>query len=77
MSIKEAAEKMQAKSRKICKYKNIYDSLNKEDKRSLDELFVRGIPNAVISKILKLEGYAVSDHVISDHNKGVCVCPKA
>lgn len=76
MSIKEAAEKYHASIRKICNYQQLFDSLSKEDKVSLTELLDKKTPLSIVSKILKSEGYKISDHTIDNHLKGVCRCPK-
>lgn len=76
MSIKEAAEKFQASVIKTCNYQQLFDSLTKEDKVSLSELLEKKTPLSVVAKILKSEGYKISDHTIDNHLKGVCRCPK-
>ena len=59
-----------------CAYKSLYDSLSKEDKKTLDEAWEKNYPVNLIVQALRSEGHKCSSDTIRTHRNGTCRCPK-
>lgn len=59
-----------------CPFKTLYDSLNQDDKKAIDNAFEKGYSLNIIMRALRSEGYKTSNESISAHRRGTCPCPK-
>jgi hypothetical protein len=60
----------------VCAYQTMYDSLSKEDKKTLDEAWEKNYPVNLIVQALRSEGHKCSSDTIRIHRNGTCRCPK-
>jgi hypothetical protein len=54
----------------------MYDSLGKEDQKTLDEAWEKNYPVNLIVQALRSEGHKCSSDTIRIHRNGTCRCPK-
>jgi hypothetical protein len=59
-----------------CAYKSLYDSLSKEDQKTLDEAWEKNYPVNLIVQALRSEGHKCSSDTIRIHRNGTCRCIK-
>jgi hypothetical protein len=60
----------------VCSYQTMYDSLSKEDQKTLDEAWEKNYPVNLIVQALRSEGHKCSSDTIRIHRNGTCRCPK-
>jgi hypothetical protein len=78
MALGETLDAFANRSRRTsgCAYKNLYDSLSKEDQKALDKAWERQIPLSLIVKALRQEGHKTSQDSLRAHKRGECKCPR-
>ena len=59
-----------------CSYQALYDSLNKDDQKTLDEAWEKNYPVNLIVQALRSDGHKCSADTIRTHRNGTCRCPK-
>ena len=59
-----------------CAYKSLYESLSKEDQKTLDEAWEKNYPVNLIVQALRSEGHKCSADTIRIHRNGSCRCTK-
>ena len=59
-----------------CAYQKMYDSLEAEDQKALDEAWAKGMSANVILMALRGEGIKSSNEAIRRHRMEACKCPK-
>jgi hypothetical protein len=59
-----------------CSYQALYDTLNKEDQKTLDEAWAKNYPVNLIVQALRSDGHKCSADTIRTHRNGTCRCPK-
>jgi hypothetical protein len=59
-----------------CAYKSLFDSLSKEDQKTLDEAWEKNYPVNLIVQALRSEGHKCSSDTIRVHRNGSCRCTK-
>ena len=59
-----------------CAYKALYDSLNKEDQKALDDAWEKGYSTNTILLALRSEGHKSSNESLRAHKNKVCRCPQ-
>jgi hypothetical protein len=59
-----------------CAYKLLFDSLSKEDQKTLDEAWEKNYPVNLIVQALRSEGHKCSSDTIRLHRNGSCRCSK-
>lgn len=69
-------EKTKAKREDYCAYQSMYESLTPENKKALDDAWVRGFSANLVLSALRSEGIKSSNEAIRLHFKGLCKCPK-
>jgi hypothetical protein len=60
----------------ICAYQVLYNSLNDEDQKTLDEAWEKQYPVNLIVQALRADGHKCSSDTIRVHRNGTCRCPK-
>lgn len=78
MALGETLDALATRARKSteCAYISLYNRLSKEDQKSLDKAWEKGIPTSLIVKALRQEGHKTSNDALRAHRKGECKCPK-
>jgi hypothetical protein len=76
MGLSETIKGITKTMRTGCAYMALYQSLNKEDQKALDDAWARGVPTSLIVKALRQEGHKTSTDSVRAHRKGECKCPK-
>jgi hypothetical protein len=60
----------------ICSYQVLYNSLNKDDQKTLDDAWAKNYPVNLIVQALRSDGHKCSSDTIRIHKNGTCRCPK-
>jgi len=60
----------------ICAYQVMYNSLSKEDQKTLDKAWAANYPVNLIVQALRSDGHKCSADTIRTHKNGTCRCPK-
>ena len=60
----------------ICSYQVMYNALNKEDQKTLDDAWAKNYPVNLIVQALRSDGHKCSADTIRTHKNGTCRCPK-
>ena len=60
----------------VCTYQEMYDNLTANDKKTLDEAWLKGYPVSLIVQALRADGHKCSADTIRLHRSGTCRCPK-
>jgi hypothetical protein len=60
-----------------CPYKVMYDALNTNDQKTIDNAWTKGYSANTILIALRAEGIKSSNEAIRAHRKGMCKCPKS
>ncbi len=60
-----------------CPYQVMYEALNSEDQKALDDAWAKGYSANTILMALRAEGIKSSNEAIRTHRKGMCKCPKS
>jgi hypothetical protein len=78
MALGETLDALATRARRSteCAYISLYNRLSKEDQKSLDKAWEKGIPTSLIVKALRQEGHKTSNDALRAHRKGECKCPK-
>jgi len=72
--LKNAAEN-RIRPDSFCAYQVMYDSLNSEDKKALDDAWAKGYSKNIVLVALRAEGIKSSNEAIRAHRNGLCKCP--
>ena len=77
MALGETLDALATRARRSteCAYISLYNRLSKEDQKSLDKAWEKGIPTSLIVKALRQEGHKTSNDALRAHRKGECKCP--
>ena len=59
-----------------CAYIALYDSLDEDDRKALDNAWAKHYPVNLIVQALRANGYKASSDTIRLHQNGTCRCPK-
>lgn len=59
-----------------CSYQQMYETLSKEDQKTLDEAWAKNYPVNLIVQALRSDGHKCSADTIRTHRNGTCRCPK-
>lgn len=59
-----------------CSYELLYQSLSKEDQKTLDKAWENNYPTNLIVQALRKDGHKCSADTIRLHRNGTCKCPK-
>ena len=59
-----------------CAYQTLYDSLNEDDQKALDNAWAKHYPVNLIVQALRANGLKASSDTIRLHQNGTCRCPK-
>lgn len=79
MSLDKTINELANKTRKIspyCAFQMLYNSLPEQDKKALDAAIAKNLPQSLIVKALRKEGYKASSDTLRTHLKGDCRCPR-
>ena len=78
MALGETLDALATRARRSteCAYISLYNRLSKEEQKSLDKAWEKGIPTSLIVKALRQEGHKTSNDALRAHRKGECKCPK-
>ena len=79
MSLGKSLEELRKSSKRnqnICAYQVMYDNLNVQDKKALDEAWATNMPVNLVVRALRQEGIKTSGDSVRAHQKGICKCPK-
>jgi hypothetical protein len=79
MSLGKSLEELRKSSKRshtVCAYQVMYDNLNPQDKKALDEAWATGMPVSLIVRAIRQEGIKTSADSVRAHQKGICKCPK-
>lgn len=79
MSLGKSLEELRKSSKRnqnICAYQVMYDNLNAQDKKALDEAWATNMPVNLVVRALRQEGIKTSGDSVRAHQKGICKCPK-
>jgi hypothetical protein len=60
----------------ICAYQVLYNSLSKDDQKTLDDAWAKKYPVNLIVQALRADGHKCSADTIRIHKNGTCRCPK-
>jgi hypothetical protein len=60
----------------ICAYQILYNSLSKDDQKTLDDAWAKNYPVNLIVQALRSDGHKCSADTIRTHKNGTCRCPK-
>jgi hypothetical protein len=60
----------------ICAYQVMYNSLSKQDQKTLDDAWAENYPVNLIVQALRSDGHKCSADTIRIHKNGTCRCPK-
>jgi len=60
----------------VCSYQALYNTLGKEDQKTLDEAWEKNYPVNLIVQALRADGHKCSADTIRTHRYGTCRCPK-
>ena len=60
----------------ICSYQQLYETLSKEDQKTLDDAWAKNYPVNLIVQALRSDGHKCSADTIRTHKNGTCRCPK-
>jgi hypothetical protein len=60
----------------VCNYQEMYDNLQPQDKKALDQAWEKGYPVSLIVQALRADGHKCSADTIRLHRSGTCRCPK-
>lgn len=60
----------------VCSYQEMYNTLNADDKKTLDEAWANGYPVSLVVQALRADGHKCSADTIRLHRSGTCRCPK-
>jgi hypothetical protein len=72
----EEIKKTSRRSNKVCAYQVMYDNLNPQDKKALDEAWATDMPLSLVVRALRQEGIKTSSDSVRAHRKRICKCPK-
>ena len=72
----EELKKSCKRNQKVCAYKVMYDNLNLQDKKALDEAWANDMPVSLVVRAIRQEGIKTSGDSVRAHRKGICKCPK-
>jgi hypothetical protein len=64
------------RSSMYCAYQLLYNSLSKEDQKSMDDAWAKNYPVNLIVQALRSDGHKCSADTIRLHKTGTCKCPK-
>jgi hypothetical protein len=59
-----------------CAYQSLYDKLNKEDQKALDDAWEKNYPVNLVVSALRSDGHKTSSDAVRAHMSGTCRCPK-
>ena len=59
-----------------CAYKILYDSLDPQDQKTLDDAWAKNYPVNLIVQALRADGHKASSDSVRLHRNGTCRCPK-
>lgn len=59
-----------------CAYQALYDRLDKEDQKTLDEAWAKNYPVNLLVQALRADGHKCSADTMRTHRLGTCKCPK-
>ena len=59
-----------------CAYQLLYNSLTKDDQKTLDNAWQNNYPVNLIVRALRSDGKKISADSIRAHRNGTCKCPK-
>ena len=79
MSLEKSLEELKKSSRRsqnVCAYQVMYNNLNLQDKKALDEAWATGMPISLIVRAIRQEGIKTSSDAVRAHQKRICKCPK-
>lgn len=60
----------------FCAYQALYNSLDKNDQKTLDDAWANNYPVNLIVQALRADGHKCSSDTIRLHRIGTCKCPK-
>ncbi len=60
----------------ICAYQALYNSLNEQDQKTLDDAWAKNYPVNLLIQALRADGHKCSADTIRTHRNGTCRCPK-
>jgi hypothetical protein len=70
------AKRTSNRSSVYCAYQVMYEGLSKEDKKTLDNAWIKNFPVNLIVQALRADGKKCSADTIRTHKDGTCRCPK-
>ena len=79
MSLGKSLEELRKSSKRsytVCAYQVMYDNLNAQDKKALDEAWATNMPVNLVVRALRQENIKTSGDSVRAHQKGICKCPK-
>lgn len=59
-----------------CAYVLFLESMKEEDRKALEDAWANRIPQRVVLRALRAEGYRTSNEAIGNHKSGNCKCKK-
>jgi len=61
---------------KVCAYQALYNSLNEDDRKALDNAWAKNYPVNLIIQALRADGHKASSDTTRLHINGTCRCKK-
>lgn len=76
-TFKEIISKRESRRHLVgCAYQTLYNSLNEDDRKALDDAWAKHYPVNLIVQALRSNGLKASSDTIRAHQNGTCRCPK-
>tara|TARA_R110000822_G_scaffold219123_2_gene353359 strand:+ start:456 stop:698 length:243 start_codon:yes stop_codon:yes gene_type:complete len=79
MALSDKLEMLKATKTRVtgeCSYSVLYNNLEEEDKKALDDAWAKGYSVNIILSALRSDGHKSSNESIRAHRSGTCRCPK-